>query len=349
MKKLIYGVLFFSLVLVLAACSSGSPDSDAGEDDDDKADAPKELKIAGYSNDEHPSTQALHEFAEKIEKESDGRLTAKVYPANQLGDYITVYKEIMQGTIDMGLITTPSETDPRLDLFLIPYMATTYEDVEEIYGEGSFVREKMQEFNNDNGVQMIGAHANGFAGVGTKKKVPNITDPEKDNDLMIRSAVGPIYSEPMKDIGFRVTTIPLSDLSSALQTGAVDGWSGGEASLNYFSYRDMIDNFYTTNDFFNTDAFYMNEELWDGLSEEDADIVKNAADELTENSFETVREFDKLYKEKLEEEGIEVIELSDEEVEVLAEAVREKTYPKLKDEMGEDLINELLEYLDTLK
>ena len=348
LKKTLLGVFIFSIFLLLAACGSDSSTAKTSDGEESGGET-IEFKIAGYSPEDHPGTQALFDFAEEIEKNSDGRLKAKVYPANQLGDYITVYKEVMEGTIEMALITTPSETDPRLDLLLTPYIATTYEQVEQIYGKDSFVIEKMQEINNEQGIQMLGVHANGFGGVGTKEEVQNLTDPDADKGLMIRTALGPIYSEPMKDIGFRVMTIPLADLSTSMQTGTVDGWSGGEASLNYFGYRDIINYFYTTNDFFNADAFYINKELWDGLSEEDQEIIQTAANELSENSFATAQDYDAEYRNKLEEEGVEVIELSEEEVAGLAEAVRERTYPKLKEEMGEELIDELLEYLDTVE
>lgn len=341
-----FRVILLTMIMLLTAC--GSDDQEVKGSDASSSDGTESvsIKIAGYQPDDHPSTQALYKFAEDVKEKTDGRIDAKVYPASQLGDYITIYKEIMSGTIEMGLITTPSETDPRLDLLLTPYMATTYDKVAEVYDKGSFVMKKMQAFNNEQGVQMLGVHANGFAGIGTTEEVENLTDPEADKDLLLRTALGSIYSEPMKDIGFRVMTIPFADLSSALQTGTVDGWSGGEASLNYFGFRDIIKYFYTTNDFFNADAFYINKELWDSFSEEDQQVIQGAADELSKTSFETAEEYDQDYRNQLEDEGIEVIELSDEEVEGLAKTVREKTYPKLKEAMGEDLIEGLQEFLD---
>lgn len=353
MKRLFFSVVLLSFVLMLAACGGNNSSSDGSSSSSDGGSEGKsgeqiQLKIAGYQPEDHPSTQALYKFAEDVEKNTDGRITAKVYPASQLGDYITVYKEVMEGTIEMALITTPSETDPRLDLLLAPYMATSYEKVEQIFSPGSYVLEKMQEVNNEQGVYMLGVHANGFGGIGTTKEIKNLTDSDADKDLLLRTALGPIYSEPMKDLGFRIMTIPFADLSNALQTGTVDGWSGGEASLNYFGFRDIIKYFYTTNDFFNADAFYINKELWDSLSDEDQAVIQAAAVELTKTSIETAQGYDEEYLKKLEEEGIEVIRLSEEEVEQLASIVREKTYPKLKEAMGEEFIDGLLEYLESL-
>lgn len=345
MKK-IFTVLILMFVLVLAACDSkdvGENNGTSGESSDEKS---IQIKIAGYQPDDHPSTQALYKFAEEVEGNTNGRIKTKVFPASQLGDYITIYKEIMSGTIEMGLITTPSETDSRLDLLLVPYMMTDYDKAQEVLTPGSYVMDKMQEFNNEQGVQMLGVHANGFGGIGTNKEINEITNPDADKGLLLRTALGPIYSEPMKDLGFRSMTIPFADLSSALQTGTVDGWSGGEASLNYFGFRDIIKYFYTTNDFFNADAFYINKELWDGLSTEDQEIIQAAANKLMETSFATAKEYDEEYRNLLRDEGIEVIELSDEEVEILAKQVREKTYPKLKDAIGEDIIDGLIEFLE---
>src|SRR5690625_1113415 len=108
MKKYL-SLMFLLVVLVLAACGGNSSDSnDGGSTDggDDGAASGEtvDIKIAGYQPDDHPSTQLLYKFAEQVEENTDGRIQMKVFPASQLGDYITIYKEIMEGTIEMGLI-----------------------------------------------------------------------------------------------------------------------------------------------------------------------------------------------------------------------------------------------------
>lgn len=45
------------------------------------------------------------------------------------------------------------------------------------------------------------------------------------------------------DMGFSETTISYADLYTALQTGVVDGWTGGMPQLNYTDFKDVINHY----------------------------------------------------------------------------------------------------------
>ncbi len=337
MKKKIFSLFAILLAsLVVSACSSSESGSD-GKDGDTI-----DIRLSGQSPDDHPSTQALYKFAEQVKEKTDGRINVKVYPANQLGDYTTVYQEIGQGTIDMALLSLPGELDDRLRLNFVPYLIENYKDIEKTIGTDSYVFNKLEEVNAEQGVQLLGFHANGFGGVGTTKEVTNLLDLGEDKGLLLRVAPDDVFRLPMEDIGFRTVTIPFADLYTSLQTGAADGWAGGEASLNYLGYRDVIKYFYQTNDFFNADAFIINKNLFDRLNEEDRKLIEELSKEMTDKSIETAEIYDKEYKEKLKEEGIKVVEFSKEEIHKLAEHVRKNTWPKLNDRLGDGIIDELM-------
>ncbi|MGS2779622.1 TRAP transporter substrate-binding protein DctP [Robertmurraya sp. GLU-23] len=334
MKKKIFGLLAASLALLfISACSS----TESGSDLDTI-----EIRISGQSPEDHPSTQALYKFAEQIKEKTDGRINVKVYPANQLGDYTTVYQEVGQGTIDMALVSLPGELDNRLRLNFVPYLIEDYDDIETTIGTNSYVFKKLQEVNNEQGVQFLGFHANGFGGVGTTKEVDNLLDFGEKKGVLLRVPPDDVFKLPMDDIGFQTVTIPFADLYTSLQTGAADGWAGGEASLNYLGYRDVIKYFYQTHDFFNADAFLINKNLFDSLNEEDRKLIEELSNEMMAESIETAEKYDKEYTEKLKEEGIEVVEISEEEINKLAEYVRANTWPKLEKTLGTDIVDELL-------
>jgi len=347
MKKLMVVLLALVFAFAMAACNSSKPESANSTGSDGGSGGGGEkfvLKLAGQAPDDHPSTQALYKFAEQIKEKTNGQVEIKVYPANQLGDYTTVYKEVLQGTIEMALITTPSEIDKRLDLLMMPYMVTGYTDnLEEKYKKGSYIFDTMNRINQEHGARLLAIHANGFGGLGTTKEIQNLTNIGADKGILIRTPPMPVFNEPMKDLGFRTVTIPYADLYTALQTGAADGWSGGEASLNYHGFRDVIKYFYTTNDFFNADALYINNALWERLGAENQRIIEEAAEELQLNSFATAEQYDNEYLKKLEEAGIKVVRLTEEEIRTLAEHVRKTTWPKLKADMTDEIIDGMIE------
>ncbi|RKL64801.1 C4-dicarboxylate ABC transporter substrate-binding protein [Salipaludibacillus neizhouensis] len=339
LKNKIFSLFVILLAsLVVSACSS----SEGASGEKEKAGDTIDIRLSGQSPDDHPSTQALYKFAKQVKEKTEGRINVKVYPANQLGDYTTVYKEIGRGTLDMALISLPGELDDRLRLNFVPYLVKDYKDIDSVIGTDSYVFNKLQEVNNEQGVQLLGFHANGFGGIGTTKEMTNLLDLGEDKGLLLRVPPDDVFRQPMVDIGFRTVTIPYADLYTSLQTGAADGWSGGEASLNYLGYRDVIKYYYQTNDFFNADALIINKSLLDGLNEEDRKLIEELSKEMMAESIETSESYDKEYMEKLKEEGITVVEFSEEEVNKLAEYVRENTWPKLKERLGDDIIDELL-------
>ena len=341
MRKFVSAFILFSLMFVLAACggnSEGSTQTTSGSAGGETV----KLRLAGQSPDDHPSTQDLYKFAEQVKEKTEGRVEIKVYPANQLGDYTTVFEEITHGTVEMGLISFPGELDPRLTLNFMPYLVLDYDELEEKLGQDSYVFNTVKDVSAEVGVEFLGYYANGFGGLGTAKEIKNLFDREKDKGVLIRTPAANVFKLGIEDLGFRTTTIPFADLYTALQTGAADGWLGGEASLNYTGFRDAIKNFYATRDFLNADALLINQNVFNKLSEADQATIKELSNELFKKSVETAQQNDEGYMNDLKEYGIEVVELSDEELSQLAETVRTETWPKLKSEFGDEIVDEMI-------
>lgn len=340
-------VLFlFSLMLVVfVGCGNDRKSmNDNGEKED--AEATISMRASSEFPVDDPRTEALELFAEKVLERTDGKIEIEVYPAGQLGDYLEVYNEVAQGTIEMALITVPSELDKRLELTFVPFMATGYDDLERVYNKDSYVFKTLEEVHRGLGVKLLGFNASGFGGVGTIEPVDNILNVEEDKGIVIRTPVPDVFNQTMKDIGFRTMTLPYSDLYTALQTGTVEGWSGGEPSLNYSGFRDVINHFYQTNEFLGATSFVINEELFNSLTEKEQEIIQEIADENTLQSFEKAEEIDQHYRDLMEEEGIEVVEFTDEEIASLAQHVRETTWPKLEESIGKEIMQDLKEFID---
>ena len=96
------------------------------------------LRLATHYNTEHLGYAALERIKEKLETESEGRLEITLYPSSQLGDYTLTFEELMEGTIDLGLIPVPSEYDSRLEMNFIPYLINGYDGMGDAFGEGSY-------------------------------------------------------------------------------------------------------------------------------------------------------------------------------------------------------------------
>jgi TRAP-type C4-dicarboxylate transport system substrate-binding protein len=299
------------------------------------------LKVAGISAPEYRGTKSLYTIKEEVEKKTDGRIVLDIFPANQLGDYTQVFEEIRRGTIEMGLIFLPSQFDVMLEIGSLPYLAQTGEGMQKQLSPGSYVYNTIENSLDKLGVKLLRIYGDGFIGVGAAKKPANAAVPGADKDALIRIAPLAVYKETAQDLGYRTTNIPYADTYSAIQTGVCDGWIGGSAQINYLSFRDVIKYYIPYNCLFDQTAYIINQKLWDSFSEEEQKIFMEAVNKQADKSFADSETEDLEFQAKLEEAGVEIIEISDEEREALAMYIRETTWPKLAEIYGEDTIQKI--------
>lgn len=336
MRKLIIVAVALSLAFI-TGCSFGD------ENSKNSGDGNVSLKVAGQNNEDHPNTIALEEMVETVSDKTDGRVEMDIYPANQLGDYSVVYEELGKGTIDMGLISAPTHMDSRLEMNVLPFLFTNYDEVRENYTLDSFFGETLQAVHNDQGIQLLGFFAEGFGGIATTKEVTDQMDYGADKNVLLRVPDVKVLSNNVKEMGFNTVSVSYEELYTALQSGTAEGWTGGHAPVNYLQFRDVITHYYQYNDIFEATHLLMNKDIFEDISEEDRQVIEEASDKLTNDSFDMAEDNEEEYREKMEEEGIEVFEFEDSELEDLAEKTKENVWPDAEESLGKELLDELLE------
>ncbi|MGE5679038.1 MAG: TRAP transporter substrate-binding protein DctP, partial [Pseudomonadota bacterium] len=260
----------------------------------------------------------------------------------QLGDYTQVYEEVMRGTIDMAHIAIPSQYDPKIEINFIPYLMKDYNQLSKVFSPGSYMYDTYTKIHGDLGVSLLGMYAEGFIGFGTKTLPAELANPLAAKKELIRVPPIDVYKLATEDMGYRTTTIPYADLFSALQTGVADGWIGGTPELNYLQFRDAIKYFIQYNVFVENTGYFINTKTLESMPAEYQKIIKDAVQAESQNSFKEAQSSDEKYMKMLEESGVQIVKLAPEELEAIAKNVREKTWPKLEDKFGKDIMNGLL-------
>lgn len=340
MRKPLMLVLIILSLCLFVACENDSDTTQTG-------DKVVELRVAGQDPEDHPNTIALRELAERFEAGTNGRIKMSIYPANQLGDYTSVYTEVMKGTIDMALINVPSEYNEKFEMIYMPYLTNGYANVQDIYSYDSEFGMEFSKFHEEAGVKWMGFNMSGLLGIATNKEIKNPTEFGVDKDVLLRVPPLDLFKNHMVDLGFRTVTIPYSDLFTALQTGTAEGVVGTSPLDTYSTVRDVIDYYYLYNISFDCMSYIMNMDLFNSLKPEDQELLVDICRDLSSKSIANAKERDYEYLRKMEDEnGIKIIEISPEDIEVLAEKTREKTWPTLIPRYGEDLINKMIELVE---
>lgn len=327
-------------VTLLAGCGSGDSGTSTTSGDGETY----SLRIATHYNQEHLGYAALARIEEKLESESGGRLDVTLYPSSQLGDYTLTFQELSEGTVDIALIPIPSEYDSRLEMNFIPYLINGYDGLEDAFGEGSYFFNKYTEIMGDLNIKLLGMYVEGLIGFGFASYPDNYNDVNASKaGLMVRAPAIEVYNLVTEDMGFSATTIAYADLYTAMQTGVCNGWIGGTPQLNYSDFRDVVKYYVPYNVFAENIGFLMSQSVYDNLPEDLQKLITDTFMEESVKSFSTAEQGDADALQAMKDYGIEILELTDEELEAYRNHIIETTWPKLSKNIGEDILNDLIE------
>lgn len=284
------------------------------------------LRVAVQQNENHETCKAVRRIAEKVEKATNGGLKLDIYSDSVLGDYTAVFDEVRMGTIDMAVQSFSGQYDPAFEIGYLPYLITNYDEASKVLGKGSNTYRMIQDKSTENGLVFLGYFAEGFVQVAMVKPVDNMGDPNAPKAQLVRCPAIESGRLAMACQGFRTVTIPYADLYTALQTGVCDGWMGGTAELNYVGFRDVIKYLYVVNQQMENNSGIINKDRFDSLPADYRAALVDAFEEETAASFGRARSTDENNFRLLKEYGIEIIELTQDELNALADKVRAETW-----------------------
>lgn len=303
------------------------------------------LKLAGQYGYDTDDTRDMLVLKKEYEANTDNDVKVRIFPANQLGDYTQVYEELRRGSIEMALITIPSQFDRQLELPYIPYLAKDWNEARRIYSNDSFLFKEMALINEKLGVKLLAFQPAGFGGLGLNK-LPSkgLEDPTSDkSDVLVRVPPMPVYAEPIKNAGFKTVSIPWSDTYTAIQTGVADGWSGGSSILNYDAMRDAIKYYWPVNNWFDVRAWLVSEKAWNKLSEEQRTELQSIIVRIASERMQSNEEVEKEYTRKLADHGVTIIDVTPEQLEAYSKHAKDVTWPTLEKIYGAETMKKLAE------
>lgn len=343
MRRLVSTILACTLVFssfALTGCG-GSDSGDTAADGSQTYD----LRLATLYPADHELTISAQAAADKIEEETGGNVKITIYPSDQLGDYTSVYEEVMKGTIDMTINTMVTTYDSNLEMLTIPYLASSYEEAKEIFcNPDSYFFQTVRDEQRNLNLETLGIYVSGAMGVGAAKPLADVMDPTVAKPALIRCPSMDSYLWTAKDgFNFNTVTINYSELYSSLQTGVCDGWVGGGAYVNYLNFRDVLDYFCDARYIFENIVCIMNKELYDSMPAEYQTIITEAFQESSNVFVDEMEALDTQAMEDMAAMGIEIYTPTEEEFETMREHFRTNVWPKYENTLDADIYKALLE------
>ena len=236
-----------------------------------------ELKLAHFMPTMHIQHKtAFVPFSNKIAEITGGKLTVKIYPGGTLGNPKTMVDSISKGITDIGFVLpnyVPGRF-PRTSVFELPlifedsvHLTKVMYDLYDRYFFEDFKAFKVLWFLSSPLSQL---HT-------IKKPILTVAD---FKGKRIRSS-GVIESQTIKKLGGNPVSMPISELSIALQKGVVDAAVTPYAALKSFKLIDLTKHITKINHSGTLMVILMNKKKWNSLP----DYAKKAIDQVANRDF----------------------------------------------------------------
>ncbi len=321
------------------AASSGSSSSSSSSGSSSSSDVkPIELKMANTQAAGAMWSVATEKFKEEVEKNTNGRYIISIYYSDQLsgGDLQKGWEQVMTGEVDLDFRSVMNATgfEPKLFVMTMPWIFTSYDDVDRIIFNDGPGGKAMAELLEAKGAHVLAFGENGFRQL--TNNVRPIHTPEDMKNLKIRIPPNNMYISLFQKLGADPINMSFSEVYTALQQGTADGEENPWATIKSAQIQEVQKYCTVWNYSYDATALSCSTKLWNSLSDEDKQIFTEAAKVACQAEIETSRASDASIRKEFEDGGMEINDLTDEEIKAFQELCA-PVYDEFRDQIGEDL------------
>jgi len=220
----------------------------------------------------------------------------------------------------------------------LPFLLNSYDIQKEAYKTDAM--QKLLDSLEDVGLKGFGPHDLGIRHLANNTRP--IKTPEDLKGIKLRTVEAPIMTDIFNQLGASPTPMAYGEVYTALETGVIDGEEINLTSIVSEKHLEVLKYVTLTGQFPFPAVILANLDVFNSLSEEDQQIIIEAAEETTEYMLNEIKKIDEEALAEIKEAGVEVTELSDEELKAFIDAT-EPVYDKYmeKDPLIEEFVNEV--------
>ena len=283
------------------------------------------------------------QFQEYIEANSD--YSVQLFPFGTLGESDDIMEQTQAGILQF-VNQSPGFTGaliPEAQVFFVPYLLPQEgEALNEFFRTSVAINEMFPELYAQHGLELLTMYPEGEVVMTTKSEGRSPADLNEQN---VRVMTTPLLVESYRAFGAVPTPLPWGEVYGGLQTNMIQGQENPMffvESTRMYEVTDYI-TFTGHNNF--TTAFMANKDFFDGLSEDDQQLVRDAVqvafdyileyqDGLTESALETILE---------SKPEMQVVRLTDEERQPFMDAAEavEAEFIRMTGDSGQEILDQM--------
>ncbi|WP_317054404.1 TRAP transporter substrate-binding protein DctP [Roseovarius rhodophyticola] len=300
------------------------------------------LRIAGTVPAEHFGNAVLEQMAKDIEDAGVG-LDVKYFPAGQLGSGEELLESAIRGEVQMVHATVYAQKDPRLEINSLPFMVTTKAELDAVYGDPDSEYNKiLEEILTSFGIQPLGTIGEGLIGMIATQRPADPTNIGSQG-MNVRAWSSQIAKQTMEELGYNVTTLNWAEVFPAVQAGTIDGaiCCTPEWAYTTFAASGVGNTYVPYNAFIESTMIYANKRFYDGLTDEQREVVARESAEAAAEISKLAWERSQGFVEQLKAADWEIVEFSQEERDAIKAHIQATVWPNVADVVGQDILDRL--------
>ncbi len=267
-------------------------------------------------------------------------LNIKIYPSKSLFKPREQYNPLSRGRLDMTVLplSYAGGQRPAYNLTLMPGLVKNHDHGARL-AQSAFMQ-KLEGIMAEDDIKVL-VHGYLAGGFGGKEKC--ITSPDDVKGLQMRAA-GKAFELMVAGAGASITSMPSSEIYSAMQTGVLD--AANTSSSSFVSYRlyEQLGCFTPAGDvalWFMYQPMLINKSTFEALSEEQQAAMLSAAEKAQAFYLEEAKKADAEAEKVFVKAGVKIAKMSEEDFAAWREIAKASSYKKFVDETpgGQELID----------
>lgn len=282
--------------------------------------------------------RAVKLFAQEVEKASGGKMKVRAIGAAALGSDVQMQQALIGGAQEMmvGSTATLVGITKEMAIWDTPFLFNNAQEADVVLDGpvGQKIIDKLQE----KGLVGLVYWENGFRNL-TNNKQP-VAKLEDLNGIKLRVMQNNVFLDSFKSLGANAVPLPFSELFTALETKAVDGQENPYNTILSSKFYEVQKYLTVTNHVYSPWIVLVSKKWWDGLSNDERNVLMNAAKKSRDFERKDTREEAAKALAELKAKGMQVNELSAAEANRMRSKLTQVN-ASIAANVGQDLWNEV--------
>jgi len=297
MKNLIAGA-FCALSVTLVA---GTPTPSQAQD--------VTLNLATIMLPDDPFVAASKLFGERLDELSGGTMEVKIFDSGSLFPQGASFDALSRGQVEMGdtNMGSYSQQVPYTDMFLSAYMFEG-PDHARVFWESDLGQQVFDDVAEGTNIRILGQIVYGSRQISLTGNVDRtINTPADLEGVKLRMPSPPAWMALGRALGVDPTPLAFNEVYLAMQTGTVDGQDNTLTVSKAAGLIELTKQVVLTDHQAYAQFFGINEDIWQGFTDEQRNWVQTALDEGIELGTKLAQEAEAALQQEYRDAGAQIV------------------------------------------